>query len=343
MEIESSLYLFGDGDNLRGIMNFMDNASGFKDVAENSSTLVFDHESPFGDISYELDVKGDSINGEAKVALFTIDIKGKRTGGSDMVGGKLLPKFEKIEPLTTEQTKNILGGEACMWSEMVDERTIESRIWPRAAVIAEKLWSQKELTQDVTDMYRRLIKLDDRLTELGLQHQAISDEIIVEIVAEPYIAPLRTLVGLLQEDKLFNRMVIYEPELYTTTPLNRIVDAARPESYLTYQFNQLVDSWVETKNKDTEAIIIEYLKKWSKNYAELSPAFENTERLKEVEPHSKHLSELSKLGLIAISDPKSLTDKKVEIDSLLKNTTKSYGGTILSVESGLRKIILEAK
>jgi len=82
------------------------------------------------------------------------------------------------------------------------------------------------------------------------------------------------------------------------------------------------------------------LKTWSNNYKDLSLAFENIVRLKEVEPHSRYLSELSQLGLTAISDPGNLKDKQVEIDSLLNKVSKGYGGTILSVEDGLRKIIL---
>ncbi len=52
--------------------------------------------------------------------------------------------------LTPEQKSHILGGEACMWVEFATPESVDTRIWPRMAAIAERLWSP----EDVKDVAR---------------------------------------------------------------------------------------------------------------------------------------------------------------------------------------------
>ena len=91
--------------------------------------------------------------------------------------------------LSPEEEARILGGEATMWSEYVSTETIDSRIWPRTAAIAERFWSPRTVT-DVDDMYRRLAITSVRLEELGLAHEKNFRMLLRRMVGSHDIAPL---------------------------------------------------------------------------------------------------------------------------------------------------------
>ena len=52
---------------------------------------------------------------------------------------------EPTSDLTDPSTASlILGGESCMWAENVDISVLENTVWPRAAAVAERLWTPKD-------------------------------------------------------------------------------------------------------------------------------------------------------------------------------------------------------
>jgi hexosaminidase len=129
--------------------------------------------------------------------------------------------------LNQQQKARILGGEACMWSEYVDAETIDSRVWPRAAAIAERLWSPPNVT-DVDFMYERLEAMSRVLDWVGLKHRVNYEPMLERLAGERPADALRVLADASEALGIEGRR---DARKYTSlVDLNRFVDAARPES-----------------------------------------------------------------------------------------------------------------
>jgi hexosaminidase len=122
---------------------------------------------------------------------------------------------------------SVLGGEACMWSEYVSAETVESRIWPRMAVIAERFWSPREV-KDLGSMYARMEAVSRELEWAGVRHRANYGPMLDRIAGGEPADSLRVLAEACESLGIEVRR---DARKYTSlVDLNRFVDAVRPES-----------------------------------------------------------------------------------------------------------------
>jgi len=205
--------------------------------------------------------------------------------------------------LTPEEQKLVLGGEACMWSEYVDPENIDSRIWPRTAAIAERLWSSADV-RDPASMYARLPGISQRLEWVGLNHRTYQRRMIERMAgaASPEeLAALQLVVEALEPVKDYTREGI-GAEPTSQTPLNRVADAVFPESEEARLFSGKVDEYFASSCKDA-ALASELraqLVKWAGNDARLRPLAERSFLVQEASPASSALSQAAEVALAAL-------------------------------------------
>lgn len=146
----------------------------------------------------------------------------------------------------------LLGGEACLWSELVTPELLDVRLYGRLPAVAERLWSPPEL-QDVDDHYRRLPGLlahleattDCRpltgsvplLLRLGVAQHELRDVETLLAALEPLrwyqrlLGPERTAQRSAGGDTASGMASAERPRPYDAdTPLLRPVDLLPPES-----------------------------------------------------------------------------------------------------------------
>jgi len=206
--------------------------------------------------------------------------------------------------LSDEEKQRILGGESCMWAEYVNPENVDSRIWPRNAAIAERLWSPLEV-RDPAAMYARLDFVSARLEWLGLTHRTALGHMLQRLAgsASPAeFAALRTLTDVVEPVKDYTREQTAPAEPSSATPLNRVVDAIPLESDAGRRFGELVDQFVAAACRDSavEARLRAQFTVWRDNDAILQPLAQRSSFVKEVAANSQDLAALGAAGLSAL-------------------------------------------
>lgn len=71
----------------------------------------------------------------------------------------------------------MIGGEAHMWSEQTDPTNVDQMVWPRAAAVAEVLWSgskdEEGRKRSDGEAGPRIMEMRERLVQRGVRADAI--------------------------------------------------------------------------------------------------------------------------------------------------------------------------
>ena len=212
--------------------------------------------------------------------------------------------------LTEAERARVLGGEATMWSELVTPLTIDSRIWPRTAAIAERFWSSKDVNA-IDNMKRRLKVVSHQLEELGITHLSSSAVILRNLSNNYSIEALEVLVSICEPLKIYSRNA-GGTEYKTFSPFTLFADACTADAEAAAAFKIEVALFQEATNDmgnqaDSKGVR-SYLREWSENHANFINIPSNP-KLKPLEVLSENLSKVSKM-LETILENKKITQSE---------------------------------
>ena len=217
------------------------------------------------------------------------------------------PVGKSLNAAAAEQ--GILGCEAAVWSELVNADNEELRVWPRAAAVAERMWSAAKV-QNVDDMYRRLWATNFELNERGLEEEANYNRIIALWINSPNIMPIKVVAGLYTPIKGYKRLMsgmLTLPGIHANlaSPMVRIADVVHCDSKSEWAFRNLVAEYLATHDAAVKQKLTACLQLWLNNKESFNELAVNSPYLKQIKGLSDNVSEAAAIGLLALKQESS--------------------------------------
>ncbi|MGJ0480568.1 beta-N-acetylhexosaminidase [Pantoea agglomerans] len=238
-----------------------------------------------------------SLKGYVRVGNVRYSASGQRLMQPPAGIAPALPTPEQVQ-------QNLLGGEAALWAENINSQIIDTKLWPRTFVVAERLWSAENVT-NMDSMYSRLAAMDRWSTvSVGTLQHAQTEQQMIRLAGGHDIAPLRVLAEVLEPAQYYTRQHLkFQAGHYNyQEPLNRLADVLPAESEAVRQLEQQVAVLIANRNNPAAAAAVRApLQRWQANTITVLPLINDSATLKPLAHSVQQIEVLSAMGLALVN------------------------------------------
>lgn len=310
-------------------------------LAPNQFTFRVD--SWMGELRPTIVVTGDKMSGYWRIGNVRYPTAGSR----------LAQTPRGIEPPLPDEAQlrsNLLGGEAALWAEMVDENVIDVRLWPRAFVVAERLWSAQDVNNE-QNMYRRLAAVDSwSVVSVGLQQHAQAQRQMTRLANSSDTIPLQIFAEALEPAQWYTRQHLkYQAGHYTLAePFNRLADILPAESDKVRELDHQVDALIVNRG-DRQALqaIRHQLRAWQQNIPQVEPLLAQNPQLRPLLPVAGQVAAISQMGLSlldAIESERTFGAREVaKMHQLLDQAALTQDEVVIALVYPIEKLLRYGK
>jgi len=240
--------------------------------------------------------------------------------------------------LSNKEKANILGGEATMWSELVTPLTIDSRIWPRTAAIAERFWSSKEIN-DIESMYRRMAIINSDLEQTGVTHIKNKQAILRNISNYQSVETLNNLSNISEPFKIYSRNNGGK-EYKTYSPFTLFADACNVDAKDALHFNSLINKYLLDHDKNIKSELLAYLNIWKNTDKELQILRAKAPIIETILPYANRVSKTAKIFYEGLQSNRLSKQQFEDVITLLelKENPKDNLDVTLAISDSLKQL-----
>lgn len=149
--------------------------------------------------------------------------------------------YARIDPETGDTSRNVIGAEACIWSEVMNADNVEAMIWPGALALAERFWSPKEVA-DVAAPWPHISAAQTWMEKLECADLDAPRRLAARLCGGSIpssVTLLRDYTAPLVYYFVMNRK---EAPHDVTQPFSRLIETLLPETDAMHRFEALVDA-----------------------------------------------------------------------------------------------------